>query len=430
MTFTPGAIRRRSFARTDAAPAEILEERIVPASLGLPQDLAGFNNNTGSWVVNVSKGSNAFSTSTWATWSPLRTWDVVLEGDFNNDGRTDVIGQTDGGWWVGLSSGTSFSTTRWGGWSDLAWQDVAVADLNGDGFDDIFARFGNTYYAALTFFDASQNRLHFDVPTRWGGTGGNTYRATFLADVTGDNQADLVVMDSLNRLLVGRSFGTTFGGAEMWTNLTDNQWPNVTWQGLTTADIGGNGAADVIGFVNGAWWLARSNGNAFAVQNLSTWAPINWQDTRIGDFDGNGVGDLAGRDPSSGFWWVTNLFLTTGPVTNRWTRWSNTVDWQDVRVGDFNGDGLDDIAGRYLGQWWVAKSNGTGFTNSNWTPSTAAFNAWNRSGWRAVATVQVNNVAAGPVAMAAARDASPDAIFWMQTNDDDDFAAALMSSVA
>jgi hypothetical protein len=430
MTLTAVAGRRRlSASRTEGA-AEVLEERIVPASLGLPQDLAGFNNNTGNWVVNVSNGTNAFITSTWATWSPLRTWDVVLEGDFNNDGRTDVIGQTDGGWWVGLSTGTSFSTSRWGGWSDLAWQDVTVADLNGDGFDDIFARFGNSYYAALTFFDTTQNRLHFDVPTRWGTTGGNTFQATFLADVTGDGRADLVALDNLNRWQVGRSLGTTFGPAEAWTNLAGNQWPNVTWQGLTAADIDGDGAADMVGFVNGAWWLAQSTGNSFAVQNLVTWAPINWQDTRIGDFDGNGVGDLAGRDPSSGFWWVTNLFLSTPPVTNHWTQWSNTVNWQDVRVGDFNGDGLDDIAGRYLGQWWVARSNGTAFTNSNWTSGTDAYVAWNRSGWRAVTTVQVNNVAAGAVAQAAARDATPDAIFWTQTNDDEDFAAALMSSVA
>jgi hypothetical protein len=42
----------------------------------------------------------------------------------------------------------------------------------------------------------------------------------------------------------------------------------------------------------------------------------------------------------------------------------------------------------------------------------------------------VNNVAAGAVAQEAARDASADAIFWTQTKDDEDFAAALMSSVA
>lgn len=429
MTLTAVAGRRRlSASRTDVA-AEVLEERIVPASLGLPQDLVGFNN--GVWEVNVSNGVNSFNAATWASWSPLVTWDNVMQGDFNNDGRTDVIGQTGGQWWVGLATGSSFSTSRWAIWNDLPWQNAAVADLNGDGFDDVFAQYGNSYYAALTIFDSAQGRLRFGTATRWGVTGGSVFKATFLADATGDGQADLVVLDNLNRWFVGRSSGTTFGGAELWTNLTNNQWPNVTWDRLMTVDIDtdldGNGAEDVIGFVNGDWWLALSTGNGFAVQHLVTWAPINWQDIRVGDFDGNHVIDLAGRDPGSGFWWITQLSLTTGPVTSHWTAWSKVANWQDVRVGDFNGDGLDDIAGRYLGYWWVAKSNGTSFTNVNWTPSSDAAE-WNKTGWRAVATAQLNNVAAGPVAQASARDATPDAIFWSQTNDDDDFAAALLSS--
>lgn len=438
MTFTPAAGRRRSVSRTEFAPAELLEERIVPASLGLPQDLVGFNN--GAWQVGISNGSNAFITQTWASWAPSVRWDALRQGDFNNDGRTDVVGLLDnGGWWVGLSTGNQFVTTRWGGWSDLPWQNVTAVDLNGDGFDDIFGQWGNSYYAALTIFDPVQNRLRFDTPSRWGGTGGVTYQATLLADVTGDDAADLVLLTNSGRWLVGASFGTTFGPGQFWTGVSSNVWPDANWEGLTTADIDGNGLDDVVGFVNGVWWIGLSTGNAFAVEPPITWSPVEWRDVRIGDFDGNGVGDLAGRVADSGAWYVTRLFLNSGPLTNYWGQWNPSINWQDVRVGDFNGDGRDDIAGRDRGSWWVAQSTRTNqdpdpptfaFRNFNWTPSTAAFNAWNKTGWRAVATVQLNNTVpiAGPVAQAAATDSTPDAVFWTQSNEDDEFAAALLAS--
>jgi hypothetical protein len=215
-------------------------------------------------------------------------------------------------------------------------------------------------------------------------------------------------------------------------------WPDANWEALTTADIDGNGLDDVVGFVNGVWRIGLSTGSSFAVEPAITWSPIAWRDLRIGDFDGNNVLDLAGRVAADGAWYVTQLFLNSGPVTRFWGQWDPTINWQDVRVGDFNGDGRDDIAGRYLGQWWVARSvlvnpntipPTFAFASNNWTTSTDAFNAWNRPGWRAVATVQLNNITpmGGAVAQALA-DSERDAIFWSQSNDDDEYASALMSS--
>lgn len=51
-----------------------------------------------------------------------------------------------------------------------------------------------------------------------------------------------------------------------------------------------------------------------------------------------------------------------------WTRWSSDLSWLDVRVGDFDGDGRSDLAGRVAtsGDWWVARSHGDSFTNERW----------------------------------------------------------------
>jgi hypothetical protein len=46
----------------------------------------------------------------------------------------------------------------------------------------------------------------------------------------------------------------------------------------------------------------------------------------------------------------------------------------DVQVGDFNGDGKDDITGRVLqsGQWWSGISTGSAFTTSLWATWSSA----------------------------------------------------------
>src|SRR5206468_2584321 len=80
----------------------------------------------------------------------------------------------------------------------------------------------------------------------------------------------------------------------------------------------------------------------------------------------------AGRVKQSGAWWV-NLSTGAGFVHTLWTQWSGDqagiLDWVDVQVGDFNGDGRSDLVGRVKqsGAWWVALSSGAGFVNQPWT---------------------------------------------------------------
>jgi hypothetical protein len=94
---------------------------------------------------------------------------------------------------------------------------------------------------------------------------------------------------------------------------------------------------------------------------------VNWLDVQVGDFNGDGKADLAGRVFQSGEWWVS---LSTGSSFNAslWTTWSPAVNWVDVRVADLYGTGQADLVGRAQqdGQWWAAVSGGTAFTNQLW----------------------------------------------------------------
>jgi hypothetical protein len=89
--------------------------------------------------VAASTGTG-FTNQYWGSWSAV-TWNDLRVGDFNNDGRDDIIGREGGNWWIG-QGGTFFSTSLWGSWSELDWSNVRVGDYDGDGKEDL-AGWGN-----------------------------------------------------------------------------------------------------------------------------------------------------------------------------------------------------------------------------------------------------------------------------------------------
>jgi hypothetical protein len=107
-------------------------------------DITGRVLQNGQWWTAISNGSTAFNTSLWATWNPAATWADVKVGDFNGDGKSDIVGRylQSGQWFVGLSNGSVFNTALWATWNPAAtWVDIQVGDFNADGKTDIAGRY-------------------------------------------------------------------------------------------------------------------------------------------------------------------------------------------------------------------------------------------------------------------------------------------------
>jgi len=196
------------------------------------------------------------------------------------------------------------------------------------------------------------------------------------ADVFGfaNHTDDLVALNpATSQLLINVSTGSSFLLQAVAASLPAGG----NYAKPLVGDFNGDGLQDLaIRDINtGIWYVALANGSGgFSAPTIWTqWYPGDvWDDVVVGDFDGNGRSEVAGRFRSTGEWWVGQ---STGAsfVNNRWTIWAvaapGQLDWVDVMVGDLKGNGLDDIVGRVLetGQWWAAVSMGSSFQNFLWT---------------------------------------------------------------
>ena len=118
----------------------------------------------------------------------------------------------------------------------------------------------------------------------------------------------------------------------------------------------------------GLWRILIGDGNEFEPRTLASWSSATqWLDRRAGDFDGDGVSDIAGREAAHGGWWIVSSALGGGRSVP-FGGWSAGQTWSHVRPGDFNGDGIDDLVGYAdaAGQWWAAFSDGSQFTSAFW----------------------------------------------------------------
>ncbi|TWP54145.1 DUF2961 domain-containing protein [Lentzea tibetensis] len=221
-------------------------------------DVVTFTKGDGRVYVSLSDGTK-FVQDAWM-WHGLFApgTEVPLVGDFNGDGRDDIATFTRGDSadvFVALSNGRSFVGTGWK-WHDhfAAGTETPVAgDINGDGRDDIVTFTGGAAYAALSTgasFEGDGVRWHDNLPGK-----------PELGDVDGDGRDD-VVLFSGGQVTVARSTGTSFGTASVWHGhfAVGDEVPGV-------ADFTGDGKADIVTYTRGTAadvYVATSTGTAFA----------------------------------------------------------------------------------------------------------------------------------------------------------------------
>lgn len=270
-----------------------------------------------NWLATPSGGFTVNDTNALTMLDAENNFQFITSGDFDGDGRTDLLWrfnkENDYGVWATAANGGFTSSVPGARFTveDDSWSIIGSGDFNGDGVDDLLWR-------------------HQDgALSNWLGTKGGGFSI---------NDANALV-----------------------------QVPN-DWQVAGTGDFNGDGRTDLFwrnsnGMISN--WLSTESGGHFINDEYGL---LNFGDDPlyIGDFNADGDDDLLWRTDrgeliltpgSDGYF---DFHLGSGFVT------SVSPDWQIEGVGDFNGDGADDLFWR--------NDNGT---VSNWlghaTPFGAAF---------------------------------------------------------
>ena len=230
---------------------------------------------TGQLYVATSTGST-FNLASWLHNTNVIPHDYPFTGgDFNGDGKSDVlISEGAGVFYVATSTGSSFSLAIWhpavAGWADGTGQyPFASGDFNGDGKTDVLIH----AYASGQFYVATSTGSNFTlagwlVVPGWVG-------ATFpivASDFTGDGKTDVMLREPSNyfRVLVSSGLlpdledqmANGLGGTTAITYLPSTRpqfqnapgalpYPIHTVSSLTTTDGNGNSSISTYSYTKG-----------------------------------------------------------------------------------------------------------------------------------------------------------------------------------
>ncbi|MBV1854858.1 N-acetylmuramoyl-L-alanine amidase [Catellatospora tritici] len=290
--------------------------------------------------------------------------------DFNGDGKDDIVtfnlaNLNDA--YVATSTGSAFAGTsvKWNDFFGLTGEKLLTGDFNGDNKDDI-----------ITFTGGTLGDVYVGLSTGTGFLGGAKWHDWFapgaevpaVGDVDGDGKDDIITFthDSLGDVYVALSTGTGFGAGVKWHEFfaPAAEFPAV-------GDFNGDGKDDIVTFTQGAAtaadvYVALSNGTSFG-------AGVKWHDLfavgaekpRVGDFNGDGKDDIVTFTCNADADVYAALSNGAGFV-------GTTVKWNDFfciagefpYTGDYNGDGKDDIivfSKAATNDVFVGLSTGTGF---------------------------------------------------------------------
>ncbi len=318
-------------------------------------------------TVNLGNGDGTFQSLTHVYAVPGAR--AVAVGDFNQDGNLDAavlaIGNP-GSVAIFLGDGTGNLTGpayyAVGNQGPGTFYNIAVAKLHGGGKLDLVVTNGsdNTVSVLLGNGDGTfQPQVAYSTSGSY--PQGNSPQWVAVADVNKDGRLDLVTADSGQGIsvLLGNGDGT-FQAPVFYSDVLNGSGVGVQANGVAIADLNGDGNLDVVtaaqvGYVN----VFLGNGDG-TFQPAAGYSVPYATTIAIADLNGDGKPDLVVADFVESTTWV--LLNNGGGTFKPGVAYATDNGDQGLILADFNHDGrLDFAVGSTLGPFMtVALGNGDG----------------------------------------------------------------------
>ncbi|MCC0177779.1 NF038122 family metalloprotease [Waterburya agarophytonicola K14] len=313
-------------------------------------------------------------------------------GDFNGDGKSDILRQeksvwdNDNSWTASLliSNGTSFSNIHLS--EDLYlhgdYNNIYVGDFNGDGKSDLVAQkkgswdnnHNDSWNAKLLISNGTGFTQYAIDPG-----GSHSLRGDdtnlYVGDFNGDGKSDLLRQekggfddDDSNTAQLLISTGTGFNIVAV----SESFGLKGDYTNLYTGDFNGDGKTDVLRQEKSTWdndsnstaHILLSNGSGFNAYGLSESLDLKGDLTNlyVGDYNGDGKDDVLRQekgDRDNDRYNTANLLISTGTNFNKIVLSENLNiggDYTNLYAGDFTGDGRTDLVRQEKG-WFNYDDN-------------------------------------------------------------------------
>lgn len=328
-------------------------------------DLINFEPGTGKWTVSSAQSGTLTPQQTWLTGFGNAGYGPLL-GDWNADGRTDIGIYSNGNWRFALSTGSNFTADAIAPFSFGQGQAIS-GDFNGDGINDLGTFKDGTWSVALgngSGFTAAGS-FNLNIPeaapvlapddVRW-------VARIASYDCGHENYGCIAPYAGGPCGVPGYSIGTvagsmSVGGITVTVGSNGSIWipagqDRHTWASVAvylktakTLSLPSSGGWDVA-----CMHIEPKGGSLQYVSPGSVSFPAGWTKIHITGYNQNqGISYGLGADL------VSQTDIVSPDFTNEYASAPAPI------TGDFNGDGLTDVAVVKDRQVYVALSDGTQF---------------------------------------------------------------------
>lgn len=317
-----------------------------------------------------------------ANWDQAKYYSTIRMGDIDGDGKADLCARAGA-----MVYCWSFGEEEWSrvegptlsdesGWGKVEhYSTIRLADINGDGRQDICARAAAGMRCWLSTTEGFSGSL---AGPEWSNAAGfnmaKYYGTLRTGDINGDGKDDLCIRGPEGMtcaLSDGEGFGEEFAGPAF---SDANGWGHMKyWTSIRLADVNGDGMADICARSSSSLRCHFSEGTAFgeavevaALSDESGWGDVsNYATLRVGDINADGAKDLCIRANAKVIcyaWSGAEFQRFDGPEWSDEDGWNSPKYYDTIRLADFDGDNRADICGRSPNGWTCVNATGEGFS--------------------------------------------------------------------